>query len=187
MVLTFVSDNNVTVYALEKIICNARENRYIFVAQSVWWIASVIGLTEGLATHIDNLRKPIRLVGSSYIGLPDREEVIAPSDIPDRLNVSNESGHIHPDRILQIGKIISDGDSSKNSDSELGQASRVIKAGKEFIDKSRKERKSFRKNTALLTRTRSGNIPRKPLSRNQRNCLQSVSSQTLTAYLNNRN
>jgi len=56
MTITFENDNDIIVYALEKIISYARDNRYIFVAQSVWWIASVIGISEGLAMHIDNLR-----------------------------------------------------------------------------------------------------------------------------------
>jgi len=56
MTITFENENDIIVYALEKIICYARDNCYIFLAQSIWWIASVIGLAEGLATHIDNLR-----------------------------------------------------------------------------------------------------------------------------------
>ena len=56
MTLTFENDKDVIVYVLERIISHARKHQYIFVAQSIWWIASVIGLTEGLATHIDNLR-----------------------------------------------------------------------------------------------------------------------------------
>ena len=50
MTITFENDNDVIVYALEKIIAYTRNNQYIFVAQSIWWIVSVIGLTEGLVT-----------------------------------------------------------------------------------------------------------------------------------------
>jgi hypothetical protein len=56
MTLTFESDQHVLVYALEKIKSFARNNQYIFLAQSVWWISSIIGLQEGLIIHIDNLR-----------------------------------------------------------------------------------------------------------------------------------
>jgi len=57
MTITVENDNDIIVYALEQIIDYARKNQYIFVAQSVWWIASIIGLSEGLTVHIDNLRK----------------------------------------------------------------------------------------------------------------------------------
>jgi len=56
MTLTFESDNEVIVYTLERIVSYARKHQYIFVVRSIWWIASVIDLTEGLVMHIDNLR-----------------------------------------------------------------------------------------------------------------------------------
>jgi len=56
MTLTFENDNNVIVYALEKIIAFAKNNQYIFLAQSVWWIASVLGLQAGLVIYINNLQ-----------------------------------------------------------------------------------------------------------------------------------
>jgi hypothetical protein len=57
MTITFENDNDVIVYALEKIISFARKSQYIFIAQCVWWLASVIGLDQALIIHIDNLRK----------------------------------------------------------------------------------------------------------------------------------
>jgi len=57
MTITFENNNDVIVYALEKIISFARENQFIFVAQCVWWLASIIGLSQGLIVHIDNLRE----------------------------------------------------------------------------------------------------------------------------------
>jgi hypothetical protein len=61
MTITFESDSDVIVYALEKIISFARENQYLFVANCTWWIARVIGLDSGLIMFIDNLssRQPI--------------------------------------------------------------------------------------------------------------------------------
>jgi hypothetical protein len=56
MTITFESDKDVIVYALEKIISYARNNQYIFLAQSIWWISSTIGLQEGLVIYIDNLK-----------------------------------------------------------------------------------------------------------------------------------
>jgi len=57
MTITFENDNNVIVYALEKIISFARDNQYIFLAQSIWWISSIIGLQPGFIIHIDNLKE----------------------------------------------------------------------------------------------------------------------------------
>jgi hypothetical protein len=57
MSITFENENDVIVYALEKIITFARNNRYIFLAQSVWWISSILGLQQGLIVHIDNIRE----------------------------------------------------------------------------------------------------------------------------------
>jgi len=55
MTINFENDNDVIVYALEKIIAYARSTQQIFVAQCVWWLASIIGLDKGLTIHIDNL------------------------------------------------------------------------------------------------------------------------------------
>jgi len=54
--ITFENDNDVILYALEKIISCARDNQYIFLAQSVWWISGIIGLQQGLVDYIDKLR-----------------------------------------------------------------------------------------------------------------------------------
>jgi hypothetical protein len=55
MTITFESDNDVIVYALEKIISHARRIQQIFVAQTIWWISSIIGLETNLVTYIDTL------------------------------------------------------------------------------------------------------------------------------------
>jgi hypothetical protein len=49
------------------------------VANCVWWLASVIGLKQGLINHIDNLRK-----------------------IESPATLAESSGTVHPDRIHQI-------------------------------------------------------------------------------------
>jgi hypothetical protein len=56
MVITFENDNIVIIYVLENIISYARANRYISIDQCVWWLASSIGLQEGLVMDINNLR-----------------------------------------------------------------------------------------------------------------------------------
>jgi hypothetical protein len=57
MTITFENDNDIRVYALEKVICYARRTQQIFVVQCVWWLASVIGLEPSLASHIDKLHR----------------------------------------------------------------------------------------------------------------------------------
>jgi len=44
MTISFKNENDVIVYALENVIAYARINQHIFLAQSVWWIPSIIGL-----------------------------------------------------------------------------------------------------------------------------------------------
>jgi len=55
MTIPFENENDVIVYALERIISFARKNQYIFLAQSVWWISSIMGLQPELITYIGNL------------------------------------------------------------------------------------------------------------------------------------
>jgi hypothetical protein len=55
MTVTFENDNEVIFYALEMIISFARNSQQIFVAQCVWWLASIIGLEDALVNHIDTL------------------------------------------------------------------------------------------------------------------------------------
>jgi len=54
MTVIFENDSDIIVYALEKVITFARDNHYIFLAQSIWWISSIIGLQSKLMTYINN-------------------------------------------------------------------------------------------------------------------------------------
>jgi len=56
MTITFEHENDVMIYALDKIISYAQNKQYIFLPQSVWLISSTIELQEGLDIHIDNLK-----------------------------------------------------------------------------------------------------------------------------------
>jgi len=56
MPITFENDNNVIGYALECVITYARRTQQIFVAQCVWWLASIFGLERELVSHIDKLQ-----------------------------------------------------------------------------------------------------------------------------------
>jgi hypothetical protein len=61
MTITFKNDNDIIVYTLEKVISYARRTQHIFVAECVWWLASIIGLEQGLITHIDSLRSRLNV------------------------------------------------------------------------------------------------------------------------------
>jgi hypothetical protein len=61
MTSTFENDNDVIVYALEKVIAYARRTQQIFVAQCVWWLASIIGIEQELVKYIDNIQSRINV------------------------------------------------------------------------------------------------------------------------------
>jgi len=113
MTITFESDSDVIVYALEKIISFARSNQLFFVASCVWWIASQVGLDSGLKTFIDNLEirkrtnqtrevstKPRDIARSSSIDLKQLQ--LEESIIQNRAHSDLQLQNIHPDRIERI-------------------------------------------------------------------------------------
>jgi hypothetical protein len=71
MTIVFENDNDVIVYALEKVISYARRTQQIFVAQCVWWLASIIGLDNGLIVYIDNIRKQGTILEKSPVDTPE--------------------------------------------------------------------------------------------------------------------
>jgi hypothetical protein len=154
MTITFESDKDVIVYALEKIISYARDNQYIFLAQSVWWISSIIGLQQGLILHIDNLM--IR----SEVGITAPES----------------SSVIHPDRLAKIQKSddsynTSDGDSVSTTETDIHNE--VIDNCEALLAQSKQERKSI----GRVTRDVSRAVKKKTANRKQRN-LKTFGTQT---------
>ena len=112
------------------------------MAQSVWWIASIIGLTEGLVTYIDNLR-----IRSEVYSTP-----AAQSDIINQ---------IHPDRFKQI--TVSREISAISKDfTEDKRHDQVIKNCEEFLQDSVLERtkaaKRILKASKRLSKTRGGKV-----------------------------
>jgi len=198
MTITFENDNDVIVYTLERVISYARQYQYIFVAQSVWWLASISGLEQGLLIHIDNLKRrsdikiwevtPQAKDTSNQIHTSHcRKEVSTmPWDIQDDLRLYNDSGHIHPDRTSHVQPTINDLSDLQLSSSLLDQCSQIVKETERFIQKSQKARKTFKKHRDPLLRTRSGKVISKPLSKKQRNYLHSISKDTIASYLDNR-
>ena len=84
--------------------------------------------------------------------------------------------------MYQINNTIHDIRGSELSDSESDQELWIIKKTEKFISDSRKERKALRKTPDLLRSSREGKIPAKPLSKKQRNYLQYIPKDTISAY-----
>jgi hypothetical protein len=89
MTITFENDNDVIVYASEKDISFARNSPQIFVAQCVWWLASIIGLEQGLTNYIDNLHSRV-------------EVTIDSEELPDTTDSTpKDQSDIHQDKMLK--------------------------------------------------------------------------------------
>jgi hypothetical protein len=128
MTITFESDKDVIVYALEKIISYTRENQYIFLAQSVWWISSIIGLQEGLVIHIDNLKNRTTV-----------RELVSPEEI-------QQLSNIHRDRITNLQEPDSDYNTSHSdtiSTTETDIHNEVIENCELYLEQSKQERKAI--------------------------------------------
>jgi len=177
MTITFKDDNDVIIYALEKIISYARDNRYIFLAQSIWWISSIIGLQQGLVNYIDTLRvrseelpqdikespenrealsQNKNKISRTNTGQYDREISATPRDIQEDSRSRIELDYIHPDRLSQIQRTNDDIRDLDLSRSESSLRPRIIERTKRFIQKSRKDKKALKKKIDKVSRTRTG-------------------------------
>jgi len=172
MTLTFENDNDVIVYVLEKIISHARQHQYIFIAQSVWWLVSIIGLMQGLAIHIDNLDIRCGIASrkieyleknmSNQIDTSYRRKRVStiPRDVQGDCRSDSVPGNIHPDRISQTQSMIHDISCSELDDSEPVLLLQIVRNTEQFIQTSRKERNEFHKQKQIdqLSKTRTGRI-----------------------------
>jgi len=132
MTISFENDNAIIVYAFEKILSYARDHQFIFLAQSIWWISSIIGLQQDLIIYIDHLRKQ-----EDILWLEIR------SNVPDDIR-------IHPDRVERIQhsdnqSSVSEIDTSSTTEEDIHNE--VIENCEEFLRQSKQERKAIgRKN-----------------------------------------
>jgi len=131
MTITFENDNDVIVYALEKIIAFARLNQYLFLANCVWWIAGVTGLERGLTVYINNLES------RRQISVP--EISATPRDIARNVNAELEQSS---DEFLPRSN---PSNTSRNIQSAEEQAPSQIKRQRK---KARRQRKKARQVTA---------------------------------------
>ena len=134
MPITFENENDIIVFPLERVISYARKTHQIFVAQCVWWLASIIGLEPGLIIHIDNLSKqdqlvseePTELVGDPVRPQPKREPLV-PAFLPAK---------IHPDRADQI----SNTREVSTTPRDLAEDQRLDQKNREARDKAEADR-----------------------------------------------
>jgi len=140
MPITFENDNDVIVYALERVISYARDNQYIFLAQSVWWISSIVGLQQELILHIDNLmiRKDIG-DSAALPQLPLSQQVPGncSKDLP------SPGQHIHPSRLDRIGCTDSSSEYGSVSTTETDIHNEVMENCELFLQQSKRERKAI--------------------------------------------
>jgi hypothetical protein len=150
MTITFKNNNDVIVYPLEKVISHARDNQYIFLAQSVWWISSILGLQQELITHIDTLkiRSGIQITRETLTSAENQESL----DILREESVANTDTdrRIHPSRIGRIlesdhSYINSGNKSSSTSETDIHNA--ILDNCETALQQSEQERKAIgRKN-----------------------------------------
>jgi len=199
MTVTFGNDNDVIIYALEKVIVYARRTQQIFVAQCVWWLASIIGFEQRLIVYIDNFQKrseishhkaaPVDeacIPQEETVETSGREVSATPQGIQEDSRPNIRLSHIHPDRESQVHNTIQDISDLRLSGSSDDQHLRIIEETEQYIQKSRKERKNIKKQSDPLSCTRSEKILANPLFRKQRNYLQSIPKDMIAKYLENR-
>jgi len=197
MTISFENNNDIIVYSLEKIISYAKDNQYIFLAQSVWWISSIIGLQQELIVHIDNLKERTDIALQNILKTENslnvnirRVMIVSPTrgDIQENPRPYDGNDRIHPDRIQQVGKRTLSLDSEEECDLEPNQQSCVLKEAEQFLQISRKDWKGFNKQKAndQLSRTQSGKIIAKLLSNKRRQYLQSIPKDTIVEYIADR-
>jgi hypothetical protein len=170
MTITFESDQDIIVYALEKIISFARDNSYIFLAQSVWWISSIIGLQQGLVIHIDNLKIRKDLTRSNQKGLSDEQR---------KVQEISEEGEIigprlHPSRLKRLQELdndYSDSEGDSISTTETDIHNEVIDNCEISLEQSKQERKAI----GRLTRQASRVVKRKA---NKKKSIKTFGTQT---------
>ena len=113
--ITFKNDNDIIVYAHEKIISFARENQYIFLAQSIWWISSIIRLQQGLIIYIDNLKV--------WASIRQQQDSNKHGNNPQESRFTDISSRTHPNRWFCICDSVPVDSTSEDSSSEYSVTS----------------------------------------------------------------
>jgi len=149
MTITFKNDNDITVYALDKVISYARDIQYMFLAQSIWWISLFVGLQQRLIIHIDNLKIQEDIGDSAVLPqLPLSQEVLGNCS----KGLPSPGQHIHRSRIGRIGCIDSSSDDGSVSATETDIHNEVIENCELFLKQSKLERKAIGRRTRHTSR-----------------------------------
>jgi len=171
--------------------------------QSEVSLVKVNALSEGLVALVHKRNQLFPVATSQQA----REISMVPRDNQEESRISYESRYIHPDRVSQVQDTSNDvtemqciyldrvsriqdtnidvSDLDLNS-SEPDRKLRVVESAKQFIRKSRKERKLFKKPAILLSRMRSEKVLEYQLWTEQRNRLGAIPKDTIVDYLENR-
>jgi len=91
MPITIETDNDLNLYALAKIISYARDNQYIFLAQSIGWIPSILGLSQGSVVHVNNLRAKLKARFQQIEELPSIRDVTCQAEMGEDLINNNQN------------------------------------------------------------------------------------------------
>jgi hypothetical protein len=164
------------------------------LAQTVWWISSIIGLQQGLVIHIDNIKKRSDITIRESVQKDNASsKKIHHGTIVSRIAGDNQDGlsldcdkdNTHPDGISQVGQTILDLSNGGPRDLEPSKEPGVVGKTEQLLKTSQKARRVFTKQKRInsLSRTRSGRIIAKPLSNEQRNYLQAIPKDTIARYL----
>jgi len=184
MTISFENNNDIIVYTLETIISFARNNHYIFIAQCIWWISSIIGLQQKLIKYIDHHKIWIN-IGERKVSMTSRDLQEDQGIDKSRSEADQPTGnnHIHLNRIPPIRS-----SNVGSGDSETEVLDAVLRNTERFIQKSRKERWALNQNNkaAPSHKTRSGIMAIKPLTKKQRNWWWAIPTDSLSVYINNR-
>jgi len=109
-----------------------------------------------------------------------------PRDVQEDSRFPIKPGSIHPDRLSQIVNTIYNINDLELDGSEPDQLLRIDQSIEQSIQQSRKERKRITRYIEPLSHTTSGKVIAKPLSKKQRNYLQSIPKSTIPEYLDKR-
>jgi len=197
MTVIFDNDSDIIVDALEKVIAYARITQQIFVAQCVWWLVSIIGLVQGLVSHIDHLSKrpemrteenPQSVTGANDITEHKRIVSPMPRDIQEDPRLGSDRNLIHLERVTQVENTFPD---SSVLDLNVGEHSlqrEIIESTEMFDNKSRMERKAFntQKKVDQLSRWKSAKVIGKPLPKGVRRYLQYIPKNMIRKYRDNK-
>jgi len=138
MTLTFENDTEVVVYTLQKILSYARDNQYIFLAQSIWWISSIIGLQQGWIVHIDDWQWPVNIDRSIESVAVKASRITIQSDSVSRILNSNDS------------LVESEDNSVSTSESDIHD--RILQQCEKFLEPSQKDRKFIGRKNQLTSK-----------------------------------